>query len=337
VKFARKHIATGATLLVAVAAGHVVQNADRYFGKAPVQMQTAAVMPAPVAPYNMHGVTPLAATEATPAKADAASTVLRGLPGDVRALTNRLSQHEQNYRKPEVVQNLNKFGMPCETTLSATPAPGAMVTLALSATCHLSERVEFSQDRLRFAAMTNDTGALSVAVPALSDAPVFIVQFADGTLETTTATVPDTKEFERIALQWRGSDEMHIHAFEYGASYDALGHVWADAPHSPQTAVAGKGGFLISLGTPGIENPAQAEVYSYPRGAHANSGLVRINIETEVKSDNCNREISAETLQPGADGKLQEAEVTFAVPECAAVGEFLVLKNILRDLKIAQD
>lgn len=334
-KFARKHFATAATLLVAVAAGYVVQNADRYSGKAPVQMQTAAVLSAPSAPYNIHGVTPLAATEATLAKADVSG--LPGLPGDVRALTNRLSQHEQNYRKPEVVQNLNKFGMPCETTLTATPARGAMVNLALSATCHLSERVEFSQDQLRFAAVTNESGALNIAVPALSDAPVFIVQFADGSMKTATANVPDTAEFKRIAVQWRGSNEMHIHAFEYGASYDAPGHVWAEAPHSPQTAVFGKGGFLISLGTPGIENPAQAEVYSYPRGAHPDSGLVRVNIETEVKSGNCGREISGETLQPGADGKLQQAEVSFAVPECAAVGEFLVLKNILRDLKIAQN
>lgn len=342
-KFLRNHIATGATVFVAIASGHVVQNADRYFGQRAVQIESAVAIKAPVARFQVQDVIPLAASasEGAPAKsADAdlpAALALPGLPEEARALAKHLSTLDKDYRKPQLPRGLNQYGMPCETSLTATPVPGAMVVLSLAASCHLEERVEISQDRLHFTAKTSNTGTLDIQIPALGAAPVFIVQFADGSLETTTAQVPDAKDFTRIALQWRGDEAMHIHAYEFGARYKEPGHVWAEAPHSPETGVTGKGGFMINLGDRGIENAAQAEIYSYPRAAHPDSGLVRVNIEAEVTNSNCGREIAAETLQPGADGALQQADVTFAVPGCDAVGEFLVLKNILRDLKIARN
>ena len=64
---------------------------------------------------------------------------------------------------------------------------------------------------------------------------------------------------------------------------------------------------------------------------------MRVSVEAEVTKANCGREIAAETLQPGADGTMQAVEITLAVPDCSAVGEFLVLKNVLRDLKIASN
>ncbi|NHX28285.1 hypothetical protein HA397_30580, partial [Escherichia coli] len=65
--------------------------------------------------------------------------------------------------------------------------------------------------------------------------------------------------------------------------------------------------------------------------------VVRLNIEAEVTAANCGRELIGETLQPAADGTLTASEINLSVPGCDAAGEFLVLKNLLRDLKIASN
>ena len=65
-------------------------------------------------------------------------------------------------------------------------------------------------------------------------------------------------------------------------------------------------------------------------------GAIRISIETEITTANCGREMRAESLQPGSDG-YEPVELTLFVPGCEALGDILVLKNVLRDMKIASN
>ena len=48
----------------------------------------------------------------------------------------------------------------------------------------------------------------------------------------------------------------------------------------------------------------------------------------------CGRELLGETLSSVA-GKVQVTDLTVAMPECDAVGDYLVLKNLVPDLNIA--
>lgn len=348
VKVNRKVLVPGATLLIAAAAGHLVQNADRYLGDSGAAVQTAAAVPAPT-PRFVGEVTPLSATADAPAASagavgrvalPVAPAVLRPLPDlgpEAKALSARLSTLEKDFSAPPSGEMLNPFGMACESTLTASPAPAAMVDLALDAPCANDAAVIVTHDQLRFAERLSPTGTLRISVPALEKEAVFVLQIDGGEVLTAAATVPDASEYERVALQWQGDNAMHIHAYEFGAGYLDDGHVWADAPRAPAIGAAAKGGFLTALGGNDLPAPQQAEVYSYPRGEARGSGVVRVSIEAEVTHANCGREISAETLQPGIDGRFQEATLTLAVPACDAVGEFLVLKNILRDLKLASN
>ncbi|MHC0052085.1 hypothetical protein [Actibacterium sp. D379-3] len=345
-------------MFVAFLAGHFVQNSDQFLGVKNTRVLTTAVDadtvvaprsdPSSAISFDVQDIRQLSApttqgagrqsgTVALPA-APEVTLHMPGIGTEIPALATRLSRLDQGRSRPEPArQRLNQYGLPCDTELTATPAAGAMVHLSLSASCQPNTRVDIVQDRLRFAVRTSHTGTLTLDVPALSVAPVFMFEFADGTVLTTAASVPDARGYARMALQWQGDNAMQLHALEFGADYDDKGHVWNGNPRDPAYGDTARGGFLTRLGDPALPGARLAEIYSYPSAESREEGVVRISVEAEVTQANCEREIIAEVLQPGADGKMQSAEVSMAVPDCDALGEFLVLKNILQDLKIAHN
>jgi hypothetical protein len=66
-------------------------------------------------------------------------------------------------------------------------------------------------------------------------------------------------------------------------------------------------------------------------------GTVHVSVEAEVTAFNCATDVSGQTIQRQGDGSMRPVSVTVAMPDCDAIGEFLVLKNLLRDLKIASN
>ena len=78
-----------------------------------------------------------------------------------------------------------------------------------------------------------------------------------------------------------------------------------------------------------------AQVYTFPSAMAEESGNVELSVEIEVTNSNCGLEIEAQALQvkAGAQPKVQTLDLT--MPDCDAVGDFLVLKNLVDDLKVA--
>lgn len=338
----RRVFAAGGTLLMAAAAGHLVQNADVYFSP---KHRNTAMMTASAPGFGVREVTTLSApadtTETTSIVLPSAPVILakaQDFGTATKALATRMEALDASYAPLHTDDaDYNEFGLACEVALNATTAPAAMVSLALKAPCHSDQKVTIQMGSLRFSMRTDGMGALSVQVPALSTAVDIAMKFEDGSRTGTHVAVPEASEFDRVALQWQGNDAMHLHAYEFGAGFKDAGHVWAGAARAPSDTVTERGGFLTALGDTGLAQPQLAEVYSFPRGLDRASGSVRLNVETEVTAANCGRMIAAETLQPLGQGRYQPAEITLAIPDCDATGEFLVLKNILRDLKIAHN
>ncbi|WP_323781481.1 hypothetical protein [Thalassovita sp.] len=225
----------------------------------------------------------------------------------------------------------------CDPVMTVAPMPAAMVELKLVA-CLPDQRVTIHHNGMMFSDVTDDRGSLTVRVPALSQIAVFIADFGNGDGAVAHTTVPDLADFERAVLQWRGAEGMHIHAMEYGAEFGQDGHVWADAPGTADLALAGQGGFLTELGDRQGPEDYRAEVYTFPSGHAARGGGIAFSVDVEVTADNCDREIGAEALQLSTDGSpLQVRELVLSMPQCDARGDFLVLNNLLQDLKIASN
>jgi len=232
---------------------------------------------------------------------------------------------------------VNEYGLSCGVVVSAASRPSAMVNLSVAAPCLSETRMTIRHEELIFSAELDALGLYSVHVPALATDAVFTVALADGEVARTEVQVPDAEQAERVILQYNGRTGLQIHALEFGADYGEAGHVWAGNPRDAEVAVKLGGGYLTALGDPTLEQPFLAEVYTLPRETAARDGVVRLNVEAEVSNRNCAKTIAGQTLQRQPDGEMTPVALTLSMPDCDAIGEFLVLKNLLRDLKIASN
>lgn len=241
---------------------------------------------------------------------------------------------------PAPVRELAEAGTPpadpevpqlgCDIRIEARAASMAHVHLSLRAACNGNERVAVHHNGLMFTEVTSADGALEVTIPALSEKAVFVVEFDSGTGAVAVANVPSLREFDRIALQWTGETGFQVHAREFGAAYGTPGHVWAG--HASDAEAAGR---LTRLGVADTFNPRLAEVYTFPRGENAKSGTVALTVEAEVTEANCGHDIAAQSLELRADASLRTQDLVLSMPGCEATGDFLVLNNLVEDLKIA--
>lgn len=223
----------------------------------------------------------------------------------------------------------------CDIAMSGTEIAGALVKLSLEAPCLPNERLTMHHNGMMFTETTDDAGALDVVVPALAENAVFIASFSNSEGAVANVKMTTLDMFDRAVVQAEAFGSVGLHALEYGAGYEDAGHIWADAAGDIADAALGQGGFLLQLGNPDVTGATVAQVYTFPTGLAEQSGDVELSVEIEVTSMNCGHEIEAQALQvhAGSQPKVQTLDLT--MPDCDAVGDFLVLKNLVNDLKVA--
>lgn len=225
----------------------------------------------------------------------------------------------------------------CEFNLTATPGAAAMVTLDLEAPCMVNERFTLHHNGLMFTAATDDEGMSQMRVPALAKNAVFIVAFGNGEGAVANAEVSSVEYYDRYIVQWQGQSGLQVHALEYGATYGEDGHVWADAKRDMGIAARGEGGFITRLGLSDMNSARMAEVYTFPTLTAQKPGEIDLRLEAAVTRMNCGRDIEAQSLHISGTQAPVASDITLAMPECDAIGDYLVLKNMFNDLKIARN
>ena len=223
----------------------------------------------------------------------------------------------------------------CEIKMNGSEIAGALVKLDLTAPCLPNERVTLHHNGMMFTETTDAGGKLDLVVPALAENAIFIASFPNSEGAVANVKVTSLDLFDRAVVQSEFMSAVGLHALEYGAGYEDRGHVWANATGEIADAALGKGGFMILLGNPAVSEGTMAQVYTFPSAMAEESGNVELSVEIEVTNSNCGLEIEAQALQvkAGAQPKVQTLDLT--MPDCDAVGDFLVLKNLVDDLKVA--
>ena len=263
--------------------------------------------------------------------AGATPAALPDLPIELAAVTDFGSAE----REPFAPTPVDGLADTCAIEASATPMPGALVALTVSAPCNSGEEVEFGHAGLRFSEQLGPDGGIELMVPAMTADAVFTVAFANGQQVSAEASVADIADYERVALVWHGATGLQLHAMENGATYGEPGHVWAEAPGAAALATEGKGGFVSVLGS--TATGYAADVYTYPESLMPSSAGPEVSIEAQVMENTCGSKIEGLFLRSEAGRAPMETNVSMAVPACDAVGEYLVLKNLPQDLKIARN
>jgi hypothetical protein len=237
--------------------------------------------------------------------------------------------------EPALPDSPPAMGADCTATLSATTAPMAIVALALNAPCAPGTAITIHHQGMMFSATTDAAGRADLMVPALAVAAVFVADLGNGEGAVAVVDVPDAALVDRAVLQWQATDGLALHAYEFGAGFDEAGHVWAAASGNSAAAVAGTGGFLMQLGDASGQNAMLAQVYTYPSAASHQAGDVALVAEAEVTAANCGRPITAQSIQMSPGGTPFTFDLAMTMPGCEAVGEYLVLQDMLLDLTLA--
>lgn len=309
----RRIALVAATLAVALGAGHLMQTvlADQ-----PVQ-QASAPVAATLGDPKPARIVPLAAEAETDAVAipmimPAVSPVLGLSPPPVPVpMPKALAEPD------------------CTAFLDLVARPGAMIGLVLTAPCSPDERVVLRHAGLAVTAKTSASGGLALTLPALELMAEVSVLFGSGATVNASLLVPETANLRRFGVQFMADDAFQVQAFEAGADYGEPGHVSAATPGMPPSGIPADGGYMTVLGDATVELPMRAEVYTYPAKIPADVAL-----EAAVTPATCARDLLGETIS-SVGGEVTVADLTVSMPDCAAVGDFLVLKNLVPDPKIA--
>lgn len=211
----------------------------------------------------------------------------------------------------------------CAANLSLKAAPRAMIEVSLQAPCSANARVVIRHAGLAIAETLDDAGRLMLDLPAL-DTRGKVSALLPGAMELHNAVaIPEAAKLRRLAVQWIADDAFQLHGMEAGAGYGEPGDVFAGNPVSPS------GGYLVALGDPASSLPMLAEVYTWPAGI-----TVRPVIEAEVTAATCGRELMGETLMADR-GTVTATDLTLAMPGCDALGDILVLNNLIGESRLA--
>lgn len=332
----QRRLALAVSLLaVGLGAGHLVQSRSAKPAPLPAADQTAALpdeaLPAPqnvqqvaagaedMAPAMASSLMPLAPKMPLPQEAKADPTLPMAAPDPAPMAAQPAAPATAATASAEA----------CPMTLDLLADANAMIGITLSAPCRPDQRVVVKHAGLAVTARTSASGSLFLNLPALETAARLELTFPDGEKIASSVDMPEAAALRRFAVQWLERDAFQLQAFEGGADYGQPGHVSALTPHTPAPGIPAAGGFVTLLGTADVDLPMLAEVYTFPA-----RGDAEVLVEAAVTAETCGRELLGETLT-AEGGKVAVSELTLAMPECDALGDILVLKNLMPEMKLA--
>lgn len=225
----------------------------------------------------------------------------------------------------------SEVALDCSPVMTATAAPAAFAEIEINAPCHRNTGLTLHHQGMMFSAATDEKGHVSLSAPALTREAVFIAAFDTGDGAVATIEVPEVANFERAVLQWQGENAFAINAFEAGARFGEDGHISALHPRD-LAALENDRGFLVRLGDSRAPQQFLAEVYTFPADAKLD---VVLSVDAAITKSNCDREVTAQSIQISPDSVAEALDLVMVMPACESAGDFLVLNNMFRDLKLA--
>lgn len=217
----------------------------------------------------------------------------------------------------------------CPITLDLLEDANAMIGLTLLAPCLPASDVMIAHAGMIFSAQTMASGSLFLSLPALTRDAKVSVRFTTGETADAAIDVPDIASLRRFVVQWPESDGFALHAYEGDAGFDGAGHIWAQNLAIPFPGEIPNSGYLTLVGDKTTKMPMLAQIYTYPARQPA-----EVIVEAEVTPNNCGFDLMGDVIS-SVGGTLEKAEITVAMPECDAVGEFVQIIGLAAEIKLA--
>lgn len=208
----------------------------------------------------------------------------------------------------------------CRPAMQLTAVAGAMIHLSLAAPCNRNQRIVVRHSGLTFAVRTRTDGSATILFPAMKTDATVAVYLTDARLVLGKVTVPDVAGYSRLAVMWEWPADVALRVT------DGEKVLVGTSPR-----IGGEGPLVMSLGTPDVQSPVMAQVYSVP-GRDLDQAL--LTGELRITPASCGRTLRLETVRSDA-GVTSVQEQSVPVPLCGTAGDILVLKNLGADPKLA--
>lgn len=283
----RNVMMVGATFLLAAATGHVMQSAN-------------SLGPEPSAPLAKPRLATLANVTQLSARI--------GSTAELPTLPARAIAADGGVRLAALTEAPEAGFSRCDpAALTLTPAPSAMLAVALQAPCLAGQSVEIAQGPLRFTATLDPQGAWAGTIPALAAQAQVVAHLRGEETVEAVATVTGLETLNRVVLGWDGAAQAGLNIYEYGSAFGGAGHVTAAHPRAPETDL---GGYLTTLGD--RAEGAHAQVYTAPAGMTDQ----RFELEARVDATSCGQDLGAALTQVIAGRAAPTEALSLALPGC---------------------
>ena len=222
----------------------------------------------------------------------------------------------------------------CASTINVEPMSAGMARLTISASCAPGRKLHLRYDTLELVRTLDGDGRLTMLFDCyLGDKIPLTVKLQDGPSIPVQLRTLDLDRVTMVAVVWKGSVNLDLHAFEYAAKLADENHVWAGAPSSRWQAEErkrhdGRGHGFISFASDGTGEGDRLEVYTFVHEANQSAGAVTMALDYESRArrpqdpDSCGTGLYADleyrvsVWRPG--GRISRSRGAFAPLECDA-------------------
>lgn len=229
--------------------------------------------------------------------------------------------------------NIEPIPLDCSLKLYAKPLRGARVLLEVIAPCHKNKVVTISHAGLRFNEIVSDKGRVTTTIPVLSDPATIEVSFADGVSKSISAPAKDLSSLQRTGVAWIGQADIQLHATESPVATSNNPKVSALNGRSYKQSYLQGGGYITTLGNRSVENGKFIQIYSVEDPADM---FVDFEVVLTNPNNQCGTSIPLQTVRYAAELGVQITNKNMSVKGCSAENKNIVLKNMLRNLIVAQ-
>ena len=217
----------------------------------------------------------------------------------------------------------------CEVNADLNPAPGAHVTLTVSAPCLAGQKIIARSHGLDFLLEVSEEGSLVADLPALDiDVLVTLALGSDVAPIDLRADGSDVLQVERSAFRFSGSHGLTLAAVEVAPGAGIVETTHQDALAHRDAFLAGRGYVRRYPSTDG----RVIEVYTLPLSRQVLANVVDMRL-TRMGPGSCTGPITLEYLHLGrADDTLQSA--TLPITACASRNGY-ALRNVVGSIAVA--
>ncbi len=178
----------------------------------------------------------------------------------------------------------------CEPSIAVEPMSAGSARLSLSAPCLPRRKVRFRYDAIELVRNLDASGRLTMTFDCFfGDKIPLTVSFQDGPTIPVQLRALDLDRVTMVAVAWKGSVNLDLHAFEYAATLSDENHIWAGAPSSRLQAGErrqrdNRGHGFISFASDGTGEGDQIEVYTFLHEANQAAGAITLALDYESRA-----------------------------------------------------